>query len=536
MFKTTPLHLLACISAFAATVGVLLYALPRGLDLTDESLSILLAQPETLRLSAIHSQMLFDLQHRAFGIEWSVSDLRIGRFFLATISGALLGYAVQRNRQQGHVFTGALMGATFGLLQYTGNGHVAGITYNAIHWWSAITLTSLLLLYRHRSSLWIPVAIGSLGFIMWTCKFPAALSMFFVVMMWVWLGQGHVRKKAIHTAILILTPVLLMVSLTQPNHPISPLDYLDILKQARNGSHDAGRTLLRSGLQFGLMYGVLAPAALGGYFLRKHAKSNEIQRWIESGFVLAFIAIGAVHAFGTMDLKSLQWIVPGSLAAWQLGKHFGERDFWTGLALLILPAIITLGTNATWIYHFLALSLFPLMSAKLMGVSTRTLFATLTVPLLVFSSVVKNPRRQPPLWTCTAPITLGKTGDRMWVHPWIQPYLVAHAAIQQEYPYPTFGEDRFFGEILIGSNPTPAEALWAADRTNANHTVAWNTHDTLLVAILGTTPSAPLEAGLPGRSWTKLASISRAPVLDSIQTKIWISEESVVQYYLVTRP
>ena len=59
----------------AACVAIVVYAIPRGLDITDESLYVLLAQAEpTFNISVIHTQLLFKIAVGLFGIEWGITD------------------------------------------------------------------------------------------------------------------------------------------------------------------------------------------------------------------------------------------------------------------------------------------------------------------------------------------------------------------------------------------------------------------------------------------------------------------------------
>ena len=525
----------SCVAALLATVGVLLYALPRGLDLTDESLSILFSQSQSpLHLSAIHSQVLFDVGHRLFGWQWSITGLRALRLFMALSGGALLGAAVQQHRGQGRPITGALIGATFGLLQYTGNGHVSGVTYNAIVWFSATALSAGLLSLTPRTPLWTLWTMGTLGFAMWVCKFPAAVGMLGISLLWMGLQRSSNREKGRAAAMLILPPTLLVAIWTSPEHAITPMDFLSVLQQSREGTHDTGNILIHSIVQAGIMFGVLVPAFLAGWFWRNHPNVERLQRLVEWTFSLAFIMVGLVQAMGGVDLKSLHWVAVGSLIAWSLGRHIGTTTFWRAGALLVIPAAITIGTNANWIYPFMAISFFPLLGAWLLGASHRILFASLAVPLLVFSSVVQHPRRQPPLWTCTAPVELPQTGNSLWVHPEVSDYLHRHGAIQAQHPFVTFGSQRFFGELLAGSNPIPPVALWSLEQITPEHVSAWTTVDTLLVAISDPEGRDLLKAKLP-HHWLNVGSVSRKPIHDALFVDIWKSEADSVHYYLLTR-
>ena len=266
MFPLRNASILAVGAALTATVSMLLYAIPRGLDLTDESLSILFSQPDSpLHLSAIHSQVLFDVGHQILGLEWNIIGLRTCRLFLALSSGALLGAAVQRHRSENSALEGALIGATFGLLQYTGNGHVSGMTYNAILWFSATSIAALLLSLRPRTPLWRLVAMGVFGFAVWVCKFPAAVCLLFLSLLWIWFQVESKRDRLVATALLILTPALLTALLSSADHAISPLDFLSVLQQPSQGGHGSGNILVHSAIQAILTYGALIPAFAAGW-------------------------------------------------------------------------------------------------------------------------------------------------------------------------------------------------------------------------------------------------------------------------------
>ena len=69
--------------SLACSLGIIAYAIPRGLDITDESVYVLLAQPEpNIRLSVIHTQWLFQQIHWVTGMSFGYQQLRWLRLLL----------------------------------------------------------------------------------------------------------------------------------------------------------------------------------------------------------------------------------------------------------------------------------------------------------------------------------------------------------------------------------------------------------------------------------------------------------------------
>ena len=125
--------------ALLASLTIVVYAIPKGLDLTDESLYVLLAQTDAPRsLSVIHSQLLFQGLESITGVTLGIRGLRAARLALLLISTSWLAWVLSRSvgQEKKALFLSAALAFCF--LQYTGNGRIfsLGVQQHQLDLWS----------------------------------------------------------------------------------------------------------------------------------------------------------------------------------------------------------------------------------------------------------------------------------------------------------------------------------------------------------------------------------------------------------------
>ena len=530
----------------AACVAMVVYVIPRGLDITDESLYVLLAQAEpTFNISVIHTQLLFKIASSLFGIEWGIKELRVARFIFMTAACWFLGRVLGKEIDDKHI--AQLMPwfcANMGFLQYAGIGHIHTLGYNSINWISAVILTAVTIRWNQTKNLWHLPLMALMIFSSWISKFSASVLLAGLALALFPLLSSRIPLQSWFKAmaIFVATFFTLLLFAASPDHPILPLDILHFVQNDTDTSHTTNRFLLNNVIwQIIIQYGWILPSLTLGWIARKYSLDRH------NTTVLHFLTLSLIITpmFDLMTGSSNTgnhyhqafWIAAGSLMGYLIPQCQDRWKLTLGFMMLLVPMALTLGTNQPWLFHLLPLSFFPICGSLVLGAPRTVMLAGIAAPIFMASNMVIHPYRQAPLMHCTQPIHIPTTNDSILVTPTVHKYLKAHKTLAEDYPYPLLGTDRNCGEILMTTTPTCSQILWSKMQWNPRHLASWNQHDTLLFGLCNTDELGFFQNELDDFGWTPIRSIERGALLT--ETKRWDASvpasRSEVHYFLLTK-
>ncbi|MDA8695949.1 hypothetical protein N9L83_03260 [Flavobacteriales bacterium] len=528
----------ALLLSLTFSLGIIAYAIPRGLDITDESVYVLLAQPEPdIKLSVIHTQWLFQQINWITNMSFGYRQLRGSRLLISFGAFAILAYTLYRERRKDKKTIWLIGGAALSLLLFAGNGRIMSLGYNSLNWtWGALLLAAAIQWTRPSKAIWTAVAMGLLLFLMWITKFTSAMLLggLVLVLLPAWVKMP-MNKWARSMAVALICFAASLFLAQSEGHPISPLDFWSNVNAETTGSHAAGSLLQKNLLEFATFYGPLLPVLILGMWSRIRAH--------EMGVLIRFLLPMATLGLAILDLMTLRqfnagyWMLLGGLAVWNSVQCTDRRRQTVGALLLLAPAALITGTDVGWEGHLLPLSGFALLSAALTATDRSSWLATLAIPLILLPELVLHPYRQAPLAQCTETIDITKTGENLKVSPILFAYLSETRRIAERFPFPLIGTDRNCGEAMMTSAPIEGELLWSLESWNTRHAQSWTQHDTLLLALCNTNNQEFLQAQLPAHQWTFVDKVDRRPLLKEMGRYGWgIPEQNAFAvYYLLTR-
>lgn len=529
----------ALLFSLVFSLGVINYSIPRGFDITDESLSVLLTQPgPDISFSVIHTQLIFQQIHSITGWSFGYQQLRGIRLLLTLSVFVFLGYTLFNEKRKDTKTLWLFGGAATSLLLYTAVGHIHTLGYNVLNWnLGALLLATAIQWTRPGNATWKPFAMGIQLYLIWITKFPSALLLAALTMVLLPAGIKMPLKKWIVSLAVTASCFISLLWLTRTvGHPIYPLDFLSFVKAETTGSHTANSVLPFSLNEFAIHYGLLLPFLLLGKYIRP--KATQLGCTIRYTLPLVIISLSIIEWLVLKrQYNDAHWILTGGLAALNIMRCTNRRLQIIGILLVLTPAALTIGTNVPWRHHLLPLSCFALLSAGLTSSDRSSWIAALAIPILVFSELILHTYRQAPLSQCTENITITRTGESIIISPILHEYLSETRRITKQYPFPLVGTDRNCGEAMMTSAPNEGELLWSLESWNTRHTQSWNQHDTLLIALCNVNDQEFLEAQLPAHQWTFLDKVDRRPILKEMERyKREIPEQNAFAvYYLLTR-
>ena len=533
-------------TAIASSAALIAYAIPRGLDITDESLYVLLAQAEpTLNISVIHTQLPFKLLRDILGLQLGIQDLRIGRAVFMALSCWFLGRVLQKEVRDPHTSRLIPMACiSLGFMQYAGIGHIHALGYNSINWICGILSVAIAVRWIQSKNSVNLVIMGLLIFGSWISKFSAAVLLTGLTLVLFPLLSGRIQwrrwPKDIFLWLLSFAVILLLTS--SEEHKILPHEIIEFVQNDTDTSHTTNRFLLNNVIwQIIIQYGALLPSVAFSWILQK-TSLRRVHTTILHALTITMIAsaiLGFIVGRGeaVTTLYQAFWIAAGSLVGWMLPQC---DDLWRrsiACMLTLTPLALTLGTNQPWLSHLLPLSLFPICGSLVLGAPRTVMLAAVVPPFFIASNMILHPYRQAPLTECTQFIHIPATNDSVLVTPAVHSYLEAHKTLSENYPYPLVGTDRNCGEILMTATPTCSQILWSKMQWSTLHNTSWNQYDTLHIGICNTEELPFFQDQLSNYDWIPTAGIARSAVL--IETNRWgpnvPATRSMVQYFLLTK-
>ncbi len=463
--------LIACIIIVAA-------AIPRGTDLTDEGLYLVLLngeQPTSLPLTQYN--LVFAFLYDMFGLKLDVIGARSMRLFLTLAVSALVYFSFRRaDHIHANGPNGLLICLIAGFMTYTSHFSIQTPGYNFFIYAFAQILLATFVLTNGTKRL-VPVLVMSVMVVLlWITKFTTALTVpILLVLAYVVTGQySTVRSAVLRTLALVgmLASVLVFI-LSWTGHPISPLDYMENLAKNPVRSHEP-MDLIISVLGF-VAYGI-ASLTIGYAII---VKQKDI---MQKGLIGTLFVVGAILLFlfiGHRLLEYRSWyLVAISLSSMVIGgllRKFpptrAQRPIL--LILVVMPLALAFGTNAPLFMYCSALFQFHVIAILIIypGASSRLLLPVLAVlvPFLLYNDLWYTPYRQPPLAESLTPFSV-RDRETLLLDSTTVAYLERFSSAMNGYQHITaFGSDRLMGELYYTGSPYPDWLIWSIENATEDY-------------------------------------------------------------------
>lgn len=526
------------LASLTASLAIILYAIPRGIDITDESLYVLMSQPDPdIKLSVIHTQLIFQWIHGVSGWSPGYQSLRWIRLLLTLFSFAFLGNTAARGQKNSSKSLFTIGSMALGLFLFSGNGRIFSLGYNAMNWtWGILILTTTIAWIRDQRS-WPPITIGILLYLAWITKFPSAVILTGITLLILpFLSRMNKKSWAFGLFISTGTLALLIAISSTTGHSISPLSLWTSTQAETSGSHQADSLLKHSFFEVIKYYGMLLPSLLFGWWTKPKQETLDTS-WISPLLAMGIVALAVADLMTLRQFNSGYWFLAGSLACWQCVQSDNRKNTMIAAGILLTPVALTLGTDVGWEGHMLPLTGLPIIAALLVGAPRSLWVAAVAVPLVMLPELVLHPYRQAPLAQCTESITLQRTKETITVSPTVTEYLRRSHELISKYNHPLLGTDRNFAETLLSSSPIEGEILWSTESWNVRHSQAWQQHDTLLLALCNSNDKPFYQRQLSGYNWQFVGKVDRRSILKEQGRFGWgIPDQNMyVSYHILTK-
>lgn len=522
--------------SIAVSLAVVGFAIPRGLDLTDESLYVLLAQPDAPRfLSVIHTQLIFHTIHALTGWSAGIQGLRIARLCLLLTSTLWLANSFNDPHSKSHSHRTFLLGAlAFAFLQYTGNGRIFSLGYNAMNWaWGAWFVGCWIRWVRDERR-WAPLGMGCALALMWLTKFPSALllgGLGFCMAAWQSGQPIHQLTWAFAKACLPIATLFFLAPMG--GHDVLPWTFWSQLITSTDAHHATDSLLIQSGRQALQFYGPVALCGALGVWGRRHGQTSSITQTVWALVVAASILLALADVVTLRHFRLGHWLLAAGAFAGLLGLEEDPVKRRLGIFFLLTPIALTTGTNVHWTGHLMPLTGWMWMGALWLGPSRPLVLATLCVPWLLLPDIALHPYRQAPLQEASTAVTL----DGIHLSSTVASYLDSVHHVTSAYPFPMVGSDRFFGEMLLHGSVPEGELLWASESLSDGHIASWSKQDTLVFGLCNSTEKEFFESALTPFQWTSIGRVNRTGYLSESARFSWgiPPQNAHVEFFLLTK-
>jgi len=525
--------------ALLASLTIVVYAIPRGLDLTDESLYVLLAQTDAPRsLSVIHSQLLFQGLESITGVTLGIRGLRAARLALLLISTSWLAWVLSRSvgQEKKALFLSAALAFCF--LQYTGNGRIFSLGYNSINWTCGAVFLASWVRWVRDARPRAPLGMGVALAVMWITKFPSAVLMGGLGIL-VAMFHPEVRGPRLFRAMgLALIPFIgIMILAPLGGHEVWPWAYLDTMAASQDEKHATGSLLLHSLKQIARAYLPLVPVAILGILGRRHRARDTHDTWVIMALTGAFVGVACLDLMTLRNFRMLYWWLSAALLTWSWSRAKSSSQRLAGLLFLLAPIGLTMGTDVGWPGHLMPVSGLMFIAALWLAPKGWGSLACLAVPLLILPDIGLHPYRQAPLSKASHSLVFRGTGETLLLSSAAQHYLDSIQWLTAPYPVPLIGSDRFYGEMLSHSPHNVSGLLWSAESLAPTHIADWNDHDSLLFGLCNSTERQLFQDAMDGFEWTPLGKVDRRPYLNETGRYGWgiPAQNAHVELFLLTQ-
>lgn len=438
-----------------ASGTIIMCAIPRGLDLTDESLYVLLAQTDAPRsLSVIHTQLLFQWLNATTGLSLGVKGLRVARLVLLLTSTGWLTWVLSKSLKPASKIMFALSALSFALLQYTGNGRIFSLGYNALNWtWGIWFIASWIRWVRDSKPL-SPFSMGGALALMWITKFPSAIMLggFGILLV---LFHPEFRRKSLYRALgMALIPfVIVMVLAPLSGHEVWPWSYLEQVASSQDDKHSTDSLLIHSLVEVARTYLPLIPLATLGILTKRHPLSKTHDNIVCFLLTGAFIGLACLDSLTLRNFRLGYWLIAGGLLVWSLSRTNDGTRRLVGTLFLLAPIGLTLGTDVSWAGHLMSVSGLILLAALWLASNQWVSMACIAIPLLILPDIGLHPYRQAPLSQVTNSIEIKGTNETICISSAVQNYLDSIQILTITQTAPLIGSDRSNPALARRSTP-----------------------------------------------------------------------------------
>lgn len=383
------------------TILVIIFAIPRGFDFSDEGLYALLADPNQQNLGGIFNyDLFFKLIFRFTGIEFGIQGLRVLRlmsYFLGSFGLAIFWKNIQNtNRISLSIFLLALAGlfGGYGFLPPT-------LSYNSI---SVVAVCLWLGIVSKEEMNWKHWLLLGLVFL---TLFYSKITVSFLLGFLTILYFGFNRQLNFRSVLLLLAPFVFFEGVFYLLFQENALSRLSTEKGFLGQRQDYSAFLLIKYTAVGVFWSFLAAIF---FFISGKLKQNL------SKFYFPFLALGAFVLCAvfywtriTDEWSHIFLLATFALIAWQIGqvnwKYFKSKKVLFLFVLLALPFLLHFGSNVYWMrlgIHYWVFWLFAftlLIQAK--SAKFQTAFhqlATVSSLLLVIVGIWITPFEGSYLW------------------------------------------------------------------------------------------------------------------------------------------
>ncbi len=389
--------------AFLAIFLLVLFAIPRGFDFTDEGLYLLLAKPEQENFAGVFNyDLFFKLWYQLFGLELNIIGMRVLRL-LSHITGAIFLYRFSINTKlwNGNRFILYLicfigLSASYAFLpQSFSYNHLTLLA--ACIWLYAFTKRDL----RSLGVFWLGLSLAILFYAKITACF--LLSIFTLIRITYLIIRGKTNWKKVLLLVVPFMILELLFFLVLNENGFTRVSELIVARADRPGY--LFQNLIKNSLVGAFWLGISGiPFLIMGYFLQ----SKRI--W----FPFLIVGVGVLAYSATLTTITAEYshfavLILCSLISYHLGKSLrqsmGRYNFFLISVLLLLPFCLYFGSNIYFFrlsIHYIGFWILAYLVLRKKSVSNRVenelTIISLSIPVIVAIGLWIIPSHYPPLY------------------------------------------------------------------------------------------------------------------------------------------
>ena len=455
--------------------SIIIYIANKGIDLTDEGLHLMYANPDQNFNSPVNYNLLFKPFYFLFGVKLSIFSLRIIRLILLTISVLQLFLTISKlffDKKLNTVFNLSLVGLAIFPSYLFGP---QTLSYNSITLiFSTFIATQLIKLTFAPKNKWLIIKISCLIFIVYITKFTTAFLLIGISITVLFYRYWYSKNKDYIKSILYLgTITLLVFSIVGYLIPETSLTILiEHIKRPRGNNYALSSILLSLSISFLKT----APFIIIGYFAGKTLNSKSPYKVFlySSITIFTFIILYVWNwSYGNeiINLPMFSSYFVGTVFCNSRLK-FNNQKFIILFILLAFPFAIYFGTNnSPLIYSNMLLSFIIILviifeSRVFKNGVVLFLFCGL-FSYQFLNSTVRSPRRQLPITTCSEVIEFNN--EKHYIPPQVKKYLLDLERVFKKTEIETnyvFGASRLLGEIVLLGKQFPSSPIWSLNDLN----------------------------------------------------------------------
>ncbi len=457
-------------------VGILGYAIPRGVDVTDEGMALLLSEPTRfVSYALVNYNVFFQHWHTLTDHIFSLFELRILRIVLVVIGSAALyfcTYPLFRTRSRSFLSHVGLLVLILlsGWVNYIGYQTLTP-GYNTFIFFLCQVFLAVFFLWWRTEKMIYPFILGVLVFAMWLTKFTVAFTLpfisFAIYLLSNYSSSATFRKHfSISLLIVAALPIGLMQLYSLFGYPFTIVDYLHYIQHNPDNTHGMLGILVET-IRFG---GSLTIAGLSGalaaFLPRQYVLFQKRPMKILQFILIAVVSFSIIH--WQMNMGTIgSWIVFGS--AFFMGytiiiNSYSIKIVLPALLIFLAPLALAFGTNNSLVMYSFALCQFlivPLLYLEGRSFIPLSVLLIIIVPYGVYNRVIEHPKRQAPLKQHTEKLAIPHSNRHILVTPATNDYISRFQQImKQSKSELAIGSSRIMAEFYFSGVQYPQRILW----------------------------------------------------------------------------